>query len=189
MWKLFLFLFSLCCLLQLHKLQPLILLQQLFLIVLFMPVHRPLIFGRSLLLCRRSSLCTFDSDLLELLSNFPQDSVNTDVRPFVEGFLTHRTLIEQTGFPVSQNAALTKVVSARDGHGVCEDVETNGAVHLLFGKVPSGGHSCTAERQRHFQHKKPGSERGIKPAVILRSVELDGLACQFHFHSELQSNA
>lgn len=108
----------------------------------------------------------------------------------MERLLTHGTLIQRAAFPVSQNAALAKVVSARDGHGVSKDVETNGAVHLLFGKVPSGGHSCTAERQGHFQHKKPGSERGIKPAVILRSLELDGLASmECEFYSDLQRNA
>lgn len=66
-------------------------------------------------------------------------------------------------------------MSARDGHRVGEDVETDGAVHLLFRKVPSGGHSCTAERQGHFQRKQPASEWGIKPAVILRSLGLDGV--------------
>lgn len=67
-------------------------------------------------------------------------------------------------------------MSTGDGYGVGKDVQTDGAVHLLFRKVPSGGHSYTAERQGHFQRKKPGSERDIKPAVILRSLQLDGLA-------------
>lgn len=66
-------------------------------------------------------------------------------------------------------------MSAGDGYGVGEDVETDGAVHLLFRKVPSGGHSYTAERQGHFQRKQPAFERGIKPAVILRSLGLDGV--------------
>lgn len=155
-----------------------------------MPFHGPLLLCPVLLLLVGSSLNTSDPDLLELLCNLPQDSVYTNIGPFVERLLTHGALIQRAGFPVSQDAALAKVVSTRDRYRVSKDVETNGAVHLLFGKVPSGGHSCTAERQGHFQHKKPGSERGIKPAVILRSLQLDGLALfKGDFHANLLAKA
>lgn len=167
----FLFLFPLLLLLLLqllHKLLLLTFLQKPLLILLFTPFHCPLLFRPVSLLFAHFPFHTSNPDLLELLRNVPQDSVDTNIRPFVERLLTHRTLIQRAGFPVSQDAALAEVVSAGDGYGVGKDVKTDGAVHLLFRKVPSGGHSCTSERQGHFQRKKPGSERGIKPAVILR---------------------
>lgn len=73
--------------------------------------------------------------------------------------------MQRAGFPVSDDAALAEVVSAGDGNGVGEDVQTDGAVHLLFGEVASGGHSCTAERQGHCQLKQSASELDTKPAV------------------------
>ncbi len=181
MWKLFLpwflFLSPLLLLLLLQLLQKLLLLiflQKPLLILLFLSFHCPLFFFHVGLLLAHRPFDTSNPDLLELLCDFPQDRVDAYIRPFVERLLTHRTLVQRAGFPVSQDAALAEVVSAGDGHGVGEDVETDGAVHLLFRKVPSSGHSCTAERQGHFQRKLPGSERGIKPAVM-RLRGLDGL--------------
>ena len=151
----------------LHKLLPLLSLQKPLLILLLPPLHRPLLFRPAFSLLARVPFDAPNPDLLELLRDLPQDGVDADIRPLVERLLTHGTLVQGAGLPVSQDAALAEVVSAGDGHGVGEDVETDGAVHLLFRKVPSGGHSCTAERQGHFQRKKPASERGIRPAVIL----------------------
>lgn len=131
----------------LYKLLLLILLQKPLLILFFPSLHCPLLcfplcwFGAGLL------LHALDPDLLELLGDFPQDRVDADVWPLVEGLLAHGTLIQRAGLPVSQNAVLAKVVSTGDRNRVGEDVQTNGAVHLLFRQIPSGGHSCTAERR------------------------------------------
>lgn len=157
------------------------LIQKLLLLV-FLQQPLLILFGPSLhyaLLCFHSFFTTFlhlsglNLNLLELLCDFPQHRVHTDIGPLMEGLLAHGTLIQRAGFPVSQDTALAEVVPTGDGDGVGEDVQTDGAVHLLFRKVPGGGHSYTAERQGHFQHKQAAFERGIKPAVILRSPELD----------------
>lgn len=169
LFLLFLLLFQL-----LHKVLHLTFLQKPLLVLLHLSLHCPLLGLTCAFFPTSLHFSALDSYLLELLCNLPQHRVHADVGPFVEGLLAHGTLIQMAGFPVSQDTGLAEVVPAGDGHGVGEDVQTDGAVNLLFRQVPSGSHSYTAERQGHFQRKQPAFELGIRPAVILRFLELDG---------------
>lgn len=141
MYWLFLCWFLFLLLLLLQKLLFLILIQKHLLVFPFLSFHCPLFVLPPLGLFAHLAFHTFNPNLLKLLCDFPQNSVNTNIRPLMEGLLTHGTLIQRAGFPVSQDAALAEVVPTGDRYGIGEHIETDGAVHLLFGQVPSGGHS------------------------------------------------
>lgn len=99
-----------------------------------MSFHRPLFILNSnfVLLLSNLSFTALHPNLLELLRDLSQNSVDANIWPFMERLLAHGTLIQRGGLPVSQNAALAEVMSTGDRHGVGEDVQADGAVDLLL---------------------------------------------------------
>lgn len=70
--------------------------------------------------------------LLVLLRDVSEYTVDAELRPPIKVPLTQRTRALSARGPVTTDAALAEVVTARRGHGLTEQVQTDGACQLLL---------------------------------------------------------